>query len=109
MTQPTINVPPMCDTHEGLLVYQAEYRPTDPWQALIIMANVALFQGATCDPKVHAEIGGNIEDITKLGCLACRKPDLFGQIVEAARTRELGAIKALGESWIAVAQAQRQE
>lgn len=100
MNQPIVMVPEMCQTHQSLLVHQALYAETDPWQALIVMANVALFQGASADPKIHAECQGDITHISKLGCLGCRKPDLFGEIVEAAKTHELGDIKTLGEKWV---------
>ena len=67
---------------------------------MIIAAQIALFQAATHDPKTHDRIGGLIERLPELGCLACYKPDAFGEIVEAAKTHDLGAIKALGESWL---------
>lgn len=95
-----IALAPMCHTHRALLVHQAGYSPQDPWQALEVVVGIALFQAATCDPKVHVETGGDIQNLPKLGCLACRKPDSFGEIVEAAKTHDLGAIKALGERWV---------
>lgn len=97
----TITLPEMCKTHESLLVHQAGYKPSDPWRALLVISQVALFQGASCDPKVYAEVGGDVMQFKRLGCLACRKPDLFGELVEAAKTHELGDIKTLGEQWIA--------
>lgn len=93
----------LCDKHAWLLVHQAGYTHADPWRALIIMAQVALAQAATCDPRVHTKLGGDLARIGELGCLACEKPDAFGEIVEAAKTHELGAIKALGERWVAEA------
>lgn len=103
--QPVIHMPPLCQTHRVLLVRQARYGPTDPWLALEVATTMVLFQGATCDPKIHEELGGDITNMPKLGCLACRKPDLFGEIVEVAKTHDLGAIKRLGEKWIAESQA----
>lgn len=97
---PQIILPPMCNTHRVLLVQQAGYSQSDPWMALEVMVGIALFQAATCDPKVHAETGGDVLRLTTIGCLACRKPDAFGEIVEAAKTHKLGAIKALGEKWV---------
>jgi len=75
----------------------------------MIASQIAMFQGATCDPKVHSETEGKVENVVKLGCLACRKPDLFGVLVDRVQTTfprdaHIGAIKALGERWIAVAQ-----
>lgn len=97
---PQVTVPNMCKRHQRLLVHQASYAETDPWRALIIMAQVALLQAATCDPETHKRIGDDITKITGLGCLACYKPDVFGEIVEAAKSRDLGAIKELGERWV---------
>ena len=93
-------MPDMCQTHQHLLVKQAGYSVNDAWQALIITSQVALFQAATCDPKTHQKIGGDILRLPELGCLACYKPDAFGEIVEAAKTHDLGAIKKLGEGWV---------
>lgn len=99
MTNVQIMVPDMCLLHQRLLVQQVGIPSTGPWRALIIMAQVALFQGATADPKFHAKIGGNMNRVGEVGCLACFKPDRFGEIVEAAKT-DMGSIKALGESWV---------
>lgn len=101
--QPRIVIPDLCNTHQVLLVQQANYSRADPWRALLISANVALFQGATCDQKVREETGGDLEKIGTLGCLACRKPDLFGEVIEAAKSHNLYDIKTLGEKWIAAA------
>ncbi|PIM51924.1 hypothetical protein CS062_17520 [Roseateles chitinivorans] len=101
---------PLCATHRALLVKQAGYGPADPWQALEIATQIALFQGASCDDKVHAEIGGDIARLPEIGCLACRKPDLFGQLVDKVQRSfpsdaHVGAIKALGERWVSDAAA----
>lgn len=100
MTKPQITLPELCALHQRLLVHQAGYGPNDTWRALIIVTQIALFQGATADPSTHERIGGQIERLPELGCLACYKPDRFGEIVEAAKTHDLGQIKALGESWL---------
>ncbi len=99
--RPRITVPDMCHKHQWLLVDQAQYKPAEPWRALIIMAQIALFQAATADPYFHERLGGTLERIGEIGCLACFKPDAFGQIVEAAKDKnDMGAIKRLGESWV---------
>lgn len=103
--RPLITVAEMCKTHQWLLVHQCGYGPNDPWRVLLIAAQIALFQGATCDPKVHAETGGKVENLSGLGCLACRKPDLFGALVDKVqktfpRDAQIGAIKALGDRWV---------
>lgn len=106
MSAPGIILPDMCSTHRTLLVKQCAYGPQDPWRALEIATQIALFQGASADTKVHAETNGKIENLQRLGCLACRKPDLFGALVDTVqktfpRSAHIGAIKALGERWIA--------
>lgn len=103
MNNPQIQIADLCKTHQVLLVRQTGYGPQDPWQALLISTQISLFQGATADNKVHAQIGGDITRIGELGCLACRKPDLFGTLIDtvqkAKRAEHIGAIKALGERW----------
>ena len=108
--RPQIVLPDMCKTHQTLLVRQCAYGPEDPWRALLIATQIALFQGATADPKVHAETNGQVENLSGLGCLACRKPDLFGALVDKVqktfpRDAHIGVIKALGERWVADAAA----
>lgn len=101
MDKPTIELPQMCRTHQSLLVHQAGYSREDPWLALIIMAQIALFQGCTADDSFREKIEGDLGRIGEVGCLACFKPDRFGEIVEAAKDRnDRGAIKRLGESWL---------
>lgn len=96
---PQIAVPNMCQKHQRLLVEQVGVGPAGPWRSLIIMAQIALFQGATADPSMHDRIGGDITRITEIGCLACFKPDRFGEIVEVAKHNP-GDLKALGETWV---------
>jgi len=98
--RPQINLADMCQTHQHLLVKQAGYSPRDPWRALIVSSQVALFQAAMSDPKTHKKIGDDITGISGLGCLACYKPDAFGEIVEAAKSHDIGKIKELGERWV---------
>lgn len=104
--QPTIQVPNMCQKHQSLLVHQTGYTGADPWRTLVIVAQMALFQGATADPATYERIGGDIMRLPELGCLACYKPDLFGEVVEAAKSKDIGAIKALGERWVIEGQRQ---
>lgn len=96
---PQVNLPPMCNTHRALLVQQVGYGPKDPWQQLEVMAGLALFQAAVMDSKVAAELGGDITKLPTLGCLACRKPDAFGEVVQAAQAGGADGIKALCERW----------
>lgn len=105
MTAPQVNMPSLCQTHRVLLVRQCAYGPSDPWLALEVATQVALFQGATADDKVYAQIGGDITRLAEVGCLACRKPDLFGQLIDKVqrtfpRSARIAAIKELGEAWV---------
>lgn len=98
--EPIINVRPMCNTHRVLLVRQLGIGPDGPWRAVEIMTMLALFQAMTADPKVWEEIGGDATRLPELGCMACRKPDAFGEIIKAGQGARPGAIKELGESWV---------
>jgi len=109
MTAPLIHMPEMCPRHQALLVHQVGIGPDGPWRSLIVVAQVVLFQGATCDDTLYARIGGDISRIAEIGCLACFKPDRFGEIVEAAKSGKTGALKALGDQWVAEAAARNQE
>ena len=104
--EPAIKMPDMCDKHQYLLVHQARYSKRDPWQALIIAAQIALFQAAMTHKRTHDLTGGDVNRLSELGCLACYRPDAFGEIVEEAKSHDLKRIKALGEGWTAVAAAQ---
>lgn len=98
--EPRINIPDMCKMHQSLLVHQVGVPESGPWRSLIIMAQIALFQGATADPTFYERLGGDLGRIGEIGCLACFKPDRFGEIVEAVKSTDAGAIKRLGESWL---------
>lgn len=99
-----IKLPDMCNTHQALLVKQLDYSRWDSWQALLIATQIALFQGATCDPNVYQKLGGKVENMHRLGCLACCKPDLFGTLIQTAQNHvkddRIKAIKELGERWV---------
>lgn len=102
MSEPRIVIPDMCQKHQSLLVHQARYAEHEPWRALIIMAQIALFQAATADPQLHERTEGDMNRVGEIGCLACFKPDAFGEIVEAAKNKkDHGAIKRVGETWLA--------
>lgn len=108
MSEEPINVPAMCQKHQALLVQQAGIGPEGPWRAVIICANVCLFQMVCCDKAVHERIGGDVHRFSELGCLACLKPDLFREVAEAAKDPNPGAFKALGEKHIEAARAPTQ-
>lgn len=100
-----IEMPPLCERHVWLLIHQAGYKESDPWRALLIASSIVLFQAMTCDDTVTKRTGGDVHKLSTLGCPACYKPDAFGEVVEVAKMRDLGRIKALGEKWIAEATA----
>jgi hypothetical protein len=97
---PTVMLPDMCRKHQYLLVHQADYKESDPWRALIVVAQIALMQGATADMETHKRMNGDITKLHTLGCLACYKPDVFGAVVEAAKSHDLQQIKAVGERYL---------
>lgn len=104
-----IKVPPLCATHSYLLVQQCGFGPEDHWQVLVIATQATLFQLTTCDARVWKKLGGEAKGIEQLGCLACLKPDAFGEIVDAAqkapsKDEAIGAIKRLGEERVAAEQ-----
>lgn len=103
-----VRVPPLCAKHQWLLVRQAKYGRKDSWQALMVIANVALLQCATCDDETHKRLGGDMHRVQELGCLACYKPNAFGEVVEAAKTHDLQQVKAVGERWINASQVGKQ-
>lgn len=96
--QPTIFVPTMCQKHQRLLVDQVVIGPGRPWHAYIIVAQVALFQAATAHPTTFERIGGDVARIGELGCLACDRPDAFGEIVAAFQAGGVAAVKAWGQA-----------
>jgi hypothetical protein len=100
--RPRIEVSNLCKKHQWLLVQQAGYREQDPWRSLVIMAQIALFQATTTDPEFWKHVGDDVTRLPEIGCLACFKPDKFGEIVEAAKLERTnpGSIKRLGESWV---------
>lgn len=98
--RPQITVPQMCQMHQRLLLHQAGIGPDGAWRSAIVAAQIALFQGATAHPATHERLGGDITKVEELGCLACYKPDVFGQVVEAFCAGGIGATKALGERLI---------
>ena len=101
MTEPIpVNVAPLCQPCITKLVRGAHYREQDPWQALSIVAQIALFQASTADPKTYERIDSDPARFAELGCLGCYKPRELEIIIEVAKTRDLGAIKRLGEKWV---------
>lgn len=93
-------MPNMCKTHQSLLVHQCGFGPNDTWRSLIIMAQIALFQAATADDNFWKILDDDINNISRIECLACFKPDKFGEIVDIVQRKGQGAIKELGESWL---------
>lgn len=95
-----INVPSMCIHHQRRLVVEAKYSPKDPWQSLMIMTNIVLFQAAAADKKTHEKLNNDITKIDSLGCLACYKPTVFGEITRIAKSRDLGKLKEYGQTFL---------
>lgn len=101
MTNPRIDVPAMCQRHQRLLLDQIGIGPDGPWRSHIIVAQIALFQATTAHPSTYARIGGDVTRIGELGCLACDRPDAFGEIVQAFQRGGIAAVKQYGEQLVA--------
>lgn len=100
MTPPQIQVPQMCQKHQRLFLDQIGIGPSGPWRSAIISAQITLFQGTTAHPSTYEKIGGDILRIGELGCLACERPDVFGEVVEAWLSGGMRACKTLGELYV---------
>lgn len=99
--QPQIVVPDMCQKHQRLLLDQIGIGPDGPWRSALICVQITLFQGATAHPSTYTRLGGDVRRIGELGCLACDRPDVFGEAVQAFQSGGIGAVKALGEQLVA--------
>lgn len=102
LDRPQVALPPFCDRHQYEIVHEAKYKKTDPWRALIVIAQVAMFQGMTVTPSVHKRLEGDISKIGTLGCFACRLPHKWAQVIKAAKV-DLKDIKELGLGWVSEA------
>jgi hypothetical protein len=103
--RPQITVPDMCQRHQRLLLDQIGIGPEGPWRSAIVSAQVTLFQGATAHPNTYSRIGRDVTRIGELGCLACDRPDVFGEIVQAWQLGGMASVKALGERLVDAANA----
>lgn len=102
LSEPQVMLAPFCERHRFELVKRARYGQSDPWRVLIVMAQIAMFQGATATPSVHKRVSGDVEKIEELGCLACRLPHKWDHLLDAAKD-SLTKVKSLGESWVRAA------
>jgi hypothetical protein len=100
--QTRIELPQMCQLHQSLLLMQLHIGPQDPWRAHIIVAQIALFQATTAHPDTYKKIGGDVTRIPELGCLACYRPDSFGEIIQKFQEGGMAAVKKWGENQVGV-------
>lgn len=103
--QSGVMVSPLCARHLAELLKRCGHGPQDPWQSLIVAAQVAMFQGVTADDEIREKLEGMVERIGELGCLACCRPALFSQLIDRAngaahKSLYIGAIRALGLEWV---------
>lgn len=103
MSEPLIVIPDMCQTHQRLLLDLLGIGPDGPWRSHIVVAQIALFQATTAHSTTYERIGGDVQRVGELGCLACFRPDAFGAIVDAFQQGGLSAVKALGEGFVSAA------
>lgn len=105
MKEQPIKVPDMCQRHQRLLLDQLGIGPEGPWRVHILVAQLTLFQGTTAHPTTYERIGGDILKLETLGCLACFRPDTFGEIVQTFLDGGIPAVKELGERLVSNAAA----
>jgi hypothetical protein len=98
--KPLIVMPAMCQMHQRLLLSQLGIGPNGPWRSHILVAQVTLFQAATAFSATYDRIGGDLGRLSELGCLACYRPDAFGEVVHAFQTGGMAAVKLLGERYV---------
>lgn len=89
--------------HQRLLLDQIGIGPNGPWRSALVAAQVTLFQGTAAHPDTYARIGGDVTRIAELGCLACYRPDVFGEVVAAWQSGGMGAVKMLGDRLVSEA------
>lgn len=70
-----------------------------------MVATISLFQGITRFASTWERLGGDVTRISELGCLACYRPDVFGEIIYAGEcggdaSAVFDAIKALSDGWL---------
>lgn len=79
-----IVLPALCELDQSLIVHGARFKAEDPWQALLVTANLALFQAASAGQRVWSMVR-RTEDgladaadlsrvLAELGCLGCLLP-----------------------------------
>jgi len=98
---PQVVVPDLCKTHLSLLVHQAGWKKYEPWRAWTVMAQITLFQGVTGKLTTWEHLDKDVTRLPELGCLGCFAPDIFGEVVEAAKKEKQtpGSLKRLGEMY----------
>lgn len=90
MTTQTV-IPTLCERHRAELVHGLAIPESGPWQTAIIVASILLFQASTADDRVWQrctllENGDRDANdlslvLAEIGCLACFKPESFGQLL----------------------------
>ena len=99
MQEADIVIPDMCETHQRLLVEQCRYGPDDKWQALFIAAQIALLNFISFNKTSMKKLDGSLRNLHRFSCMACERPDGFGQIVEAAKGKDLEQVSKLITKW----------
>ena len=65
-----------------------------------IVINAAMFQGVSTEQKIWKRVGGDVTRFSELGCLACLSPGRFDTVLNEAKKKGIGGVKALGEKWV---------
>jgi hypothetical protein len=105
--KPQVELPGFCKRHQGIIVRAGRFRETDPWRSLLIVSEMALFQGLSAESEVQERIDGDITRIGELGCLACYDAKKLSELLRVIREgrrwpkgRTLADVKQLGLRWI---------
>lgn len=95
-----IMMPSFCDEHRSKLIHGAKFKPHDPWMALEIASQLAMFQVILADNNFHIKYGGDAHAISRVGCMACFANKTFKQLIKVAKkNKDIGDIKKFGESF----------
>lgn len=100
--QPMTVLPAFCYPCQYGIVHGAGFKESDPWQALVVVVQLGVFQAATADERVWQRCspteGGDrdVADLSlvlaEIGCLGCFKPKTRDALIERVRTEGLSAV-----------------
>lgn len=76
-----IIIPDICKKHQHqLIVWDLKIMPDGPWMSAVVVANILLFQGLMFERIVNKP-----KEITVLGCLGCKAPNVWDKMVKVMK------------------------